>query len=268
MADLPTPLARFVNIFIEVWRRLRDEIAHSPGEHPPLPEFDWNLHLAVMSQQRSGAAKAIAELNPKTTLAESLDVINRIFNTCVRVSDRHGYVGEGELCRREAEMREMSVLILTYLPGSDADSLLLFTDEPGAGGASPTRPAARKLLTGWHEIAAALDMKHNDREKIKSLNNRCEGPIKNQGKGTQPMVYSDELLKWWNRMAVQEKELSNRRKGKSLTAEAQHNYGRDGTVAPEIGGGIKKRRRRRLRQPGSEQPGSDTSPNVAGPHET
>jgi hypothetical protein len=119
MADLPTPLARFVNIFIEVWRRVRDEIArYSGSEQQPLPDFDWNLHLAVMDKHRPGAAKALAKLNG-TTLTESLGIVNRIFEACVRVSDRDGYVGEGELCRREAEMREMGVLILTYLPGGD-----------------------------------------------------------------------------------------------------------------------------------------------------
>jgi hypothetical protein len=110
----------------------------------------------------------------------------------------------------------------------------------------PTAAATpRKLLTGWREIAAALDMKHSDRDKIKSLNARCGGPIKNRGSGTPPMVYRDELIEWWNRLAVQAEENENRRAGARASAEAQHNYGREGTAAPEIGGAVKKRRRPR-----------------------
>jgi hypothetical protein len=85
-------------------------------------------------------------------------------------------------------------------------------------------------------------MKYDDREKIKSLNERCEGPITSRGAGTQPMVYSDDLIEWWNKLAVRQQELENRREGAKASAEDQHNYGRDGTAAPEIGGGVKKRR--------------------------
>ena len=69
----------------------------------------------------------------------------------------------------------------------------------------------RKLLTGWLDIAAALDMKYADCDKIKSLNKRFEGPIGNSGKGTSPMVYRDVLIQWWNRLAIQEEELANQR---------------------------------------------------------
>jgi hypothetical protein len=109
-------------------------------------------------------------------------------------------------------------------------------------------PKPRKLLTGWHEITATLEMKHQDREKIKSLNERFEGPIKNKGSGTSPMVYQEELIEWWNHLAVKQQEMANYRDGRKLSAEAQHNYGRDGTAAPEIGGGVNKRRKRRRDQ--------------------
>jgi hypothetical protein len=102
----------------------------------------------------------------------------------------------------------------------------------------------RKLLTGWHEITAELDMKYSDQDKIKSLNKRFEGPIKNNGKGTKPLVYSDELLAWWDTLAAKQQELANQRDGRQLSAERQHNYGREGQVAPEIAGSVKKRRRR------------------------
>ncbi len=100
----------------------------------------------------------------------------------------------------------------------------------------------RKLLTGWHEITAALDMTYGDRDKIKDANKLFEGPIRNSGPGTNPMVYLDGLITWWNRLDLKQQELANRRVGERLSAEAHHNYGRDGTAAPEIGGGVKKRR--------------------------
>jgi hypothetical protein len=113
-----------------------------------------------------------------------------------------------------------------------------------AGGPLPARSERpKKLLTGWHEITVALEMTHGNREKIKSLNERFDGPIVNQGSGSQPMVYREELIEWWNRLATLQQESANQSKGRKLTAEAQHNYGREGTAAPEIGGSIKKRRR-------------------------
>jgi hypothetical protein len=109
----------------------------------------------------------------------------------------------------------------------------------------PVSEQPRLLLTDWRGIAAALDMKYADRDKIKSLNARLKGPIVNSGPGTSPLVYRDELIQWWNRLAIQAEELANQREGKRLTAEAQHNYGKDGTAAPEINGEVKKRRRDR-----------------------
>jgi len=101
----------------------------------------------------------------------------------------------------------------------------------------------KTLLTGWHAIAGALDLPHARHKEIRSLNDRCGGPITNKGAGTRPMVYQEDLIEWWNKMAVQTQELENQREGARLSVEAQHNYGRDGTAAPEIGGGVKKRRR-------------------------
>jgi hypothetical protein len=122
---------------------------------------------------------------------------------------------------------------------------------PVGGGEQPTGPEARadtvprEMLTGWHAITNALDMRYNQRDDIKSLNRRCQGPIVNRGAGTRPMVYRDDLLDWWNRLAVQHQELNNRREGARLSAEARHNYGHEGIAAPEIGGGVKKRRKDR-----------------------
>jgi hypothetical protein len=114
-------------------------------------------------------------------------------------------------------------------------------DQPAEqAGAKDGRP--RQLLVGWRDIADALDMKYQDRRRIQSLNQSSGGPINARGKGTRPRVYLDDLLRWWNQLAVRQQELANRREGARLSAQAQHAYGREGTTAPEVGGGVKKRR--------------------------
>jgi hypothetical protein len=120
--------------------------------------------------------------------------------------------------------------------------------EPGKQPVESATTAAKspkKLLAGWHQITSALDMRYNQRHDIKSLNQRFKGPIVSQGAGTKPMVHLDTLLDWWNKLAIQEQEVANRREGARLSAEAHHDYGRKGTVAPEIGGGVKERRKDR-----------------------
>jgi hypothetical protein len=101
----------------------------------------------------------------------------------------------------------------------------------------------KRLLTGWHDICAAVEMQYNQHNEIKSLNKRFGGPIKTTGAGTKPMVYHEDLLDWYNRLAIEAEERANRRKGRQLSAKEAYNYGRDGTVAPGVGGGVKKRRR-------------------------
>jgi hypothetical protein len=103
----------------------------------------------------------------------------------------------------------------------------------------------KKLLVGWHDITAALEMPYSRREDIQRLNQSLNGPISNHGAGTKPMVYFNDLLRWWNTLAALQQDMANQRDGAKLSAEAQHNYGRDGTAAPEIGGGVKERRKDR-----------------------
>lgn len=150
-----------------------------------------------------------------------------------------------------------STLTLLATQGWKADMVALRALSQGGGNRETTgietggrkvgsvdqRP--RKLLNGWHEITQAVSMKYNQRKDVKSLNDRYQGPISNRGAGTHPMVYEDDLIDWWNKLAVKQQELANQREGAKLSAEIQHNYGRDGTAAPEIGGGTKKRRKKR-----------------------
>jgi hypothetical protein len=100
----------------------------------------------------------------------------------------------------------------------------------------------RKLLEGWRDITKSLGQNYSDRDRIKSLNQRFEGPIRDRGKGTRPMVDYGNLIDWWNELAIQQEELANKRVGRELSAKVQYPYGRQGTAAPEIGGGIRQRR--------------------------
>jgi hypothetical protein len=104
----------------------------------------------------------------------------------------------------------------------------------------------RELLTGWRQITAALGMKYSERASVRSLNVRLAGPILTAGQGAQPRVYKSDLIHWWNQLAIEQQDLANRRAGARLSGETHHQYGREGVAAPEIGGGVKKRRRHRL----------------------
>jgi hypothetical protein len=106
----------------------------------------------------------------------------------------------------------------------------------------------KKLLVGWREITKELGEKYADRDKVKSLNDRLNGPIRlppGKGQGARPFVYRDDLIEWWNALAVQAEDTSNQERGRKLTAEAQYAHGRNGTAAPEVGGEVKKRRKKR-----------------------
>jgi hypothetical protein len=142
-----------------------------------------------------------------------------------------------ELCRRVQDLRKPD------LPQLQRMLVELAAGDSPAPGPGPQTPA--KVLSGWDEIAKALERPHRDRDKIKSLNARFQGPIRSSGRGTQPIVDGDLLLAWWNRLTVIQQELANRRQGAALSAEAQYPYGRSGTVAPEIAGSIKPTRRQR-----------------------
>jgi hypothetical protein len=111
---------------------------------------------------------------------------------------------------------------------------------PAAPGAPNEAP--RKLLRGWHAIAAAVSMPYRQREDVKRLNASRGGPITCPGRGKKPMVYCGDLINWWNQLATQQQDLANQQEGARLSAKGAHHFGRDGKAAPEIGGGVKKRR--------------------------
>jgi hypothetical protein len=139
-------------------------------------------------------------------------------------------------------------LTLMNTQGWEADMMILRALAERAPTACTQLPRAtttppKTLLTGWRDITATLSRKYSQRNEIKSLNKRYGGPIKSRGSGTRPMVYREDLFEWWDKLAVEEQELANRRAGGRLAAQTQYNYGRNGTVAPEVGGSVKQRRK-------------------------
>lgn len=117
--------------------------------------------------------------------------------------------------------------------------------EAGPPAADPGPPD--KLLTTWRMILDALELTHNqeERQRVKGLNEHYAGPLVNRGRGKQPAVEKRKLLDWWNHLEGTMQDKAHQKAGAKHEAEASHPYGREGTVAPEIGGSHKKRRKPR-----------------------
>ncbi len=108
---------------------------------------------------------------------------------------------------------------------------------------------AVEVLFGWSEILEVVKRpeERKERDRIKRLNDDSDGPIRfPQGQGTQPEVGKAELILWWNerKNAYQNSVEENARKDAELAVymQAEHDFGRDGTVFPEISGSKRKRK--------------------------
>jgi hypothetical protein len=101
-----------------------------------------------------------------------------------------------------------------------------------------------RYLTSWREILIALGMRNDreDREKVRNLNTHYAGPIAIPKRGAQPKVDQEKLIAWWNGLEAQWTAGYQRGRDAKATAEVQLPYGREGIMAPEIGG-VKKRRK-------------------------
>ena len=119
-----------------------------------------------------------------------------------------------------------------------ATALSMFLETLGDQG----KPAA--LLRGWRDILIALGMKHNDedKQKVSALNKSYEGPIHIPGRGCQPLADKGKLIEWWNGLAAKVQAEQDRQRDAKATISARYNYGGGSEVAPDISGGVKKRR--------------------------
>jgi hypothetical protein len=115
----------------------------------------------------------------------------------------------------------------------------------------PEKPATAALpakhLASWREILVALGMRDNkeDKQKVARLNKTYGGPITIPGQGSQPFVEKTKLLEWWNSLEARIQAEKDRQRDTQATVSTQHNYAREGVVAPNIAGGVKKRRQNR-----------------------
>lgn len=120
--------------------------------------------------------------------------------------------------------------------------------KPPAGPVGGTRTQRPKIyLLGWNEILDCLDRKddQSERSRIRRLNETHEGPIVFPGKGAQPKVEKSKFVEWWNSLEARFQELEQRASDKKHTVSHQHEFGKDGTVVPDIAGSVKKRKRRK-----------------------
>jgi hypothetical protein len=61
----------------------------------------------------------------------------------------------------------------------------------------------------------------------------------------KPLVDKGMLIEWWNGLVEKAQDRDQRRRDSAATVEDCYEYGRDGTVMPDIGGGVKKRKSQR-----------------------
>jgi hypothetical protein len=187
------------------------------------------LYVAALGE----VTRLLPELRP--TLIAARDARAALYQAASRDGRGHDLREPGDRFMEAAESVAAQLPALEpRQPAPPAD------DKPPPG---PAGAEARKMLIGWHQITSALKMKYDARGAIQSLNEHYGGPIVNRGAGTKPLVYYDDLVTWWNRLAVLQQDLSGQREGAWRTAAEQHNYGREGKAAPGVGGGVKKRRR-------------------------
>jgi hypothetical protein len=134
-----------------------------------------------------------------------------------------------------------------------ADALVRWCDAQPAAEAIPkgqggdTDQAPVEYLMSWREILDALHLTNDEEHRgmVRRLNGEHAGPIIIPRQGSQPKVITAKLVEWWNGLEGRFRELQQRRTDREATAAEQFSYGKDGTVAPGISGGVKKRRKDR-----------------------
>jgi hypothetical protein len=122
--------------------------------------------------------------------------------------------------------------------------------EPSARPSTKQAAAPRDYLFGWQDILKAINRKARDRETVRGLNERLGGPIWIAGRGGRPRVDRAELLAWWNRLGeiykANDEAAAESDRDRKAVGDNQYTQGREGhadTVAPDISGRVKRRRR-------------------------
>jgi hypothetical protein len=130
-----------------------------------------------------------------------------------------------------------------------ANEALPRADEQQSEPAKPTvenanPPAPNQYCLSWRDILDTLDLDNNDdnRNKVRGLHGLHDSPITLGSKGCQPKVNKAKLIEWWNSLERRFQEVAERDRNREATVAADHNYGRDGVVVPEITGSVNRRR--------------------------
>jgi hypothetical protein len=126
-----------------------------------------------------------------------------------------------------------------------ADLMLARNQAERGPGVSVPKPAV--YLTSWKEILVTLGLSNNaeDRRRVAKLSADYDGPIVIPGQGAQPKAEKSKLVEWWNHLETVWHAQAQQAAGRQADAESQHDWGREGTAAPSLGGGVRRRRRDR-----------------------
>jgi hypothetical protein len=121
----------------------------------------------------------------------------------------------------------------------------VLTARPAEASPLPLTTPLPCMLTTWRAILDALGLKNTetDRRTVRRLNETLDGPIRTGGSGEQPLVDKTKLLAWWADLERLYDEKQQRKRNKRATVEGRHNCGRTGEVVPDLGGGVRRRRR-------------------------
>ena len=217
------------------------------------------LKAAIDSTEHLAAAIRPADLR---RLAELIEYVGAMYHLDTD-SPEIGPAPD-ELCRRLQNMFSIFPVPArqTRQPAAAARAATSSDLTPEVAGGTNTEPAddgedrpketpveANEVLFGWSEILTAVKRpeERKERERIKRLNDDSDGPIHfPQGQGTQPEAAKADLIHWWNKRenAYRDSVDESARKDAELAAnmQAEHNYGRAGTVLPEISGSKRSRK--------------------------
>jgi len=108
------------------------------------------------------------------------------------------------------------------------------------------RPIA--YVIGWPEILDKLGLQDESerRNQVRRLNGEYDGPIISTGKGSSPRAERTKLISWWNGLEEKWQQQSDENiaaaEDAKATVAASHDYGREGTVLPDIAGSVKKQK--------------------------
>lgn len=108
----------------------------------------------------------------------------------------------------------------------------------------PVAISLRRKLVGYPEILDFLGLDDSRKKWLMSCNKRWDGPIQSPGRGHKPFADEQELKNWYSDLESKAEEKSRADRDREQTVNEMHEYGKTGTVVPEIGGSVKKRRKR------------------------